>query len=301
MIKDFKSEFFQLIYEYKKKPALLVSKIYLRSKTDKLFYEELHDFLQYWIELLCETDALDNIQFGDVYRLAIDLKMFKKDEPEMLLGWFLHEVRTTEKVPTDQAIWFLNNLEASDPKTGICKCFCYIALNNMEDAFIHLEQASKKESIDLTRSILLSFSEDSILCLKEKLVEGRIKSELKCECNSSRKFAFSSSLKNLVRTYSSSDILQETSFISKQTIDEPSCLQVCNLHRILTELDDIYKTLRKQNYDGTPIYNAHLKAGRTAHALHFLRLHTHSIDHDITLVPATNKEKQASSCIHVLS
>ena len=271
------------IQEFKKKPALVTAKIYHKAKCDEEHFRRFYILLVHWIDLLSEIknfleDVLVDVKFSDLCELADNLSMLanklniQKDDYSVRSSKILYTFRTQSSLLNYQDISnYLEHLPNS-PKVLISKSFYSLHQNNITEIYTHLLAATSSQNIILTRSILFSFDVTQILALKAKLVEGVHSLVLHCSCNTGlRNIAFTASLTNLVKKYASSEKLQETSFIEDEKISnlvpmETNSLQVCNIHRIISDLDDVIQTLKSRDINTTPIILEHIKAGRFVHA-----------------------------------
>ena len=168
------------------------------------------------------------------------------------------------------------------PTFSYANVFSYYHLNDVRELFINLLAAIEKENIKKTRSILYSFDVTRIIELRKKLAEGTERKYLQCTCNNGIKnMAFSSSVKNLVKYNSSSEELQQTSFlndVAKSSSTESCNLQVCNLHRIIAELDRIIEVSKSRSYDATRVVLEHITAGRFIHAYYVMLTGVDKVD-----------------------
>lgn len=280
---DFKKELLGYIEEGKTKPALVAAKLTLRAENDEQYFKKFYTLAIDWINLLAELDH-PNVEFNDVYRLVITTDITQEFHERVRLSNYLHQLRT-ETFCDDNLEEILSDLQPlQDIKSLVCKIFGCMYLENISDSYKHLHEAIDMDA-SLTRSMLLCFEVPVLEELKNRFGKAREKGTIPCSCNTGfQNFGFTHSIIHAVKAYSSSEKIAETSFISdvfssnnsQQICKNNAMLTVCNLHRTISDLNDILYTLK--SHDVTAVLNAHIEAGRYEHALLYMVKHKNNIN-----------------------
>ena len=201
------------------------------------------------------------------------------------LSLYMYKLRTGTITDHELEDQIANTFNENCVKELICKGIASLYCEHYGNAFAYLSDACEQD-VHTARSILSAFSVPFLNSVRSDLVEAREKHLIPCSCGTGvQNHGFRVGLVHAVKTAASCENLAETSFISNLVNNNPTktnqqklSLQLCRLHRLISEFDDVIRLLQNSNFDRTPILRMYLDAGRSNFADMFLMLNEHLID-----------------------
>ena len=279
---DLQQKLLQYINEARSKPALIAAKFSLLSEMDPTLYKKLFEYASELLDILSEIDNPD-IQFSDIY--AILSSTHNDVQSTVKLSLYMYKLRTGTITDHELEDQIANTFNENCVKELICKGIASLYCEHYGNAFAYLSDACEQD-VHTARSILSAFSVPFLNSVRSDLVEAREKHLIPCSCGTGvQNHGFRVGLVHAVKTAASCENLAETSFISNLVNNNPNktnqqklSLQLCRLHRLISEFDDVIRLLQNSNFDRTPILRMYLDAGRSNFADMFLMLNERLID-----------------------
>ena len=173
----------RLFKEYKNKPAMVTTKLYLMSKRSQKRLLHVGDVRLQELELLSESHNEDGTEFDDTNNLAVSTNCISIRSNITILKHF-YSMCTQNQLSDEELhnIW-TSTSEDSSSKGLIVRSYCSLLLGLTEEAYASLAKAFDDDKHQRTKSILSSLKEDQVCLLRDGIVEGRKSGELSCTCN----------------------------------------------------------------------------------------------------------------------
>jgi hypothetical protein len=286
-------ELLQYINEGRSKPALMAAKFCLLAELDPDSYHELFAYASEILEVLSEIDDPE-MSFTDVYALLSNTNSNNGYFASIKLSLCLYKLRTGIIDDEELEDQITKTLDCDSVKELICKAVSSLYCERYGDAYEFLSAAFEKD-VYVARSLLNCFTKPHLSSFRADLSEAREKNLIPCSCNTSgQNHGFRSGLIHAVKaTYGAScENLAETSFITEMITYNSSngnspnaknnqhtfSFQLCKLHRLITELDDVIRLVEMADSDRTAITKLYLDAGRYDLAAKYMEINSNLIN-----------------------
>eukprot|EP00111_Clytia_hemisphaerica_P002924 TCONS_00008290-protein len=279
---DLQQKLLQYINEARSKPALMAAKFSLLSEIDPTLYNKLFKYASELLDVLSEIDN-PGIKFSDIYTI---LSSPHNDvQSTVKLSLYMYKLRTGTITDSELEDQLANTFNENSVKELICKGIASLYCEHYGNAFAYLSDACEQD-VHTARSILSAFTVPFLNSVRSDLVDAREKHLIPCSCGTGvQNHGFRVGLVHAVKTAASCENLAETSFISNLVNNNSSktnqpklSFQLCRLHRLISEFDDVIRLLQNSNFDRTPILRMYLDAGRSDFADMFMELNERLID-----------------------
>ena len=294
----------QYIEEGRSKPALISAKFCLLAQLDPGLHQALYEYASESLEILSEIDD-PQISFMNLYMVLTSTNQQKvKYNPRVKLSLLMYKLRTG-MINDDE----LEDLVlAPDVEEGVCsakqllcKGLASLYCEHYGNAVKYIADAFDSD-IAVTRAVLSAFSQQMLNLFRSDFVEAREKSLIPCSCNNAGKqnHGFRESYVYTINIpVMEDDNLIETSFINNNTAKSntlneqqqspSSSFQLCTVHRLITEWDDIIRLVSNRDKNG--ILGLHLKSGRSKFAEKYFEVNGDGIDTKVEI------EQEDGACV----
>ena len=129
------SDIDHLIQQYKSKPAMVIAKLYLMSKTNKKHLLHVYNLLLQRLELLSETLSEDEADFQILHDLTLSLDT-SVEKHELTILTAFSSLRKKSNIPTDKLHHILKATSTSTSSKGlIVRAFCSLMLGVKREAY----------------------------------------------------------------------------------------------------------------------------------------------------------------------
>ena len=264
---DLQKIFIQYMEEGRSKPALISAKFCLLAEIDPGLHQSLCDYASDSLEILSEIDD-PKIPFMSLYMVLTSTNRHKiQFNSRVKLSLLLYKLRTG-MISDDELEDLVLSPDFEDgvcpAKQLLCKGLASLYCEHYGNAVKYFADACDND-VAITRAVLSAFSQHLLNLFRSDFIEAREKGLIPCFCNNTERqnYGFRDNLVHAVKTPASIvDNLVETSFIiNNANVDTFNTFQLCTVHRLITELDDVIRLVSDRDF--TAILGLHLKSGRS--------------------------------------
>ena len=251
----------ELIEQFQINPAQTAARVYYVFSTNSISFKQVSSILTRWVEITAEVPLSikrKKIYFHELYKFVTFI--CKENQDTVKLSYIFHNtVNNLSSLDLKNVLLYLNDCTKS-PKIFLCQALIYLNLDKINNVYESLLSAFAKETAKETISLLLCCSEDCISNLRNMLVKARREKPLLCTC--SKKGCTSLSFVNIFT--STDNFNQEHTTV----LESKDSLQVCDLHRLIADLNDIVVVMRSR--DIKTVFFKYTKAERYEVAYHLM-------------------------------
>ena len=239
--------------EFREKPSKVSAELFYYSRTTAT-WQAFESVLFNWLDIYSELGSSEYTNFNELCLLATNVQPVDELHNAETCRVF-NDLRTHNRdfIESDkEAVMKMLAINPS-PKGLLCQTFISLMEDNVIDIYKYFALALGENVIDVTRSILSSFSKKDLNLLKNKFIEGHTRSVYACSCNPNK---VTQHLRRMVVRMNINWLIGGR-------------LTSCKVLDVIAELESLLKMLSSCKADLSPIHELHLNAQRYDLARHF--------------------------------